>query len=175
MTPVVRLLISLGMAALITGCTGDDLTDLKQYVARVKAREPAPIRALPEIKPVETFIYKAGDRRDPFSPGQETLAETKHASTSGIAPDLTRRKEELEQFSLDSLEMMGTLEKGGTLWALIKSPDGVLHRVKPGDHLGLNYGQITLIDEDHIELTEIVPDGMGGYQERPAKISMAKE
>lgn len=170
-----RLPIALILGGLLAGCTGDDLSDLKQYVAQIKAQEPAPIKALPEIKPVETFLYVAGDRRDPFSAGQDTVAEATQTSTSGIAPDLTRHKEELEQFPLDSLKMVGTLEQGGDLWALIESPDGVLHRVKPGDHMGLNYGQITLIDEDHIELTEIVPDGMGGYQERPAKISLATE
>ena len=170
-----RLPIAMILAGLLGGCTSDDLSDLKQYVARVKAREPAPIKALPEIKPVETFVYAAGDRRDPFSAGQDTAAETTRTNSSGISPDLTRHREELEQFPLDSLKMVGTLEQGGNLWALIKSPDGVLHRVKPGDHMGLNYGQITLIDEDHIELTEIVPDGMGGYHERPVKISLVTE
>ncbi|MBF0256535.1 MAG: pilus assembly protein PilP [Gammaproteobacteria bacterium] len=170
-----RLLL-IGAAALsLAGCLGGDMHDLRAYVAEVKARPAPEIEPLPEIKHVEGFIYSARDRRDPFSPdmgmGQEKAEEV--SGGTGLRPDPNRRKEELEQFPLDTLRMVGTLDQKTQVWALIKSQDGVIHRVQPGNYLGQNHGQISQIGEEKIDLTEIVSDGRGGYQERQASIGLA--
>ncbi|MEW8015117.1 MAG: pilus assembly protein PilP [Candidatus Sedimenticola endophacoides] len=94
------------------------------------------IEPLPEIRQVETFVYVAGERRDPFTVEVEEEAETAGGAGGGVMHDLNRRKEELEGYALDSLRMVGTLELSGTQWALVKTSDETIHRVKPGNYVG---------------------------------------
>ncbi|HOZ25066.1 MAG TPA: pilus assembly protein PilP, partial [Thermomonas sp.] len=79
-------------------------------------------------------------------------------------------KQTLEQFPLDSLDMVGTLGNGKGLVALVMAPDKVTYRVQPGAYLGQSDGRVTAINEDRVELVELVPDGAGGWLERPATI-----
>jgi type IV pilus assembly protein PilP len=160
--------------ALLAGCAGEDLTDLQQYAQQIKAREPGQIEPLPEIKQIETFVYEAGDRRSPFSLGGGAMEEEASKPSNGIAPDPLRRKEELEQYPLDSIRMVGSLEQDDSLWALVVPRNGNLFRVQAGNYMGQNHGQITRISEDRIELTEIVPDGTTGWQERQASIALSE-
>lgn len=159
----------------ITGCASDNMGDLQKYVGEIKAREPTPIEPLPEIKQVETFVYVGGDRRDPFLMGQQAIQETVVEQNSGIAgPNLARAKEELEQYPLDSLRMVGTLEQAGTFWGLVSVKDGTLFRVRSGNYMGQNHGQITRVGEERIELTEIIPDNSGGWQERQTAVALSE-
>jgi type IV pilus assembly protein PilP len=163
------------LAALVSaGCANKDISDLERYAAEVKARDPGRIEPLPEIKQIETFVYEAGDGRDPFSLGGSTMEETMTEPTSGVAPDPLRRKEELEQYPLDTIRMVGTLEQDGDTWALVTIQDGTLFRIQAGNYLGQNHGQITRIAEDRIELMEIVPDGGNGWQERQASVALSE-
>ena len=115
----------------------------------------------------ETFEYAAQDLRDPFSD-----AWANPDGGSGLRPDPNRRKEPLEQYPLDSLDMVGTIGAGGGLVALVMAPDRVTHRIRPGAYLGQSDGRVTSIAEDKIELVELVPDGAGGWLERPASIAL---
>jgi len=169
-----RAIVGLLPMVLLAGCAGEDLTDLHQYTQQIKAREPGQIEPLPEIKQIETYVYEAGERRNPFSLGDGAMAEDPTKPTSGIAPDPLRRKEELEQFPLDSIRMVGSLEQEETMWALVTSREGTLFRVQAGNYMGQNHGQITRVAEDRIELTEIVPDGATGWQERQASVALSE-
>jgi type IV pilus assembly protein PilP len=165
-------LLGLLVAVALSGCGGSGMQDLEDYVAKARAREPGPIEPLPEIKQVATFLYDPGDRRDPFTSdasGEELMAP---ARPGGIVPDLLRRKEELERYALDALKMVGTLVQGETNWALVLTPEGVLHRVRVGNYIGQNNGQITRIDEGQIQLTEIVNEGAGEWRERQAAVAL---
>jgi len=95
-------------------------------------------------------------------------------STTGVRPDVQRPREFLEQFSLDTLRMVGTVKLKGRLYGLVQTRDGLVHRVLPGNHLGQADGRITAIDEGKISLIEIVPDGMGGFIERPAALALSE-
>jgi type IV pilus assembly protein PilP len=159
----------------LTACGGGDLSDLEEYAERVKDREPAPIEPLPEIKQVDAFVFEPGDRRDPFFMDRESAAALPEVlAATGIAPDPLRRKEELEQFALDSLRMLGSLQQDDVIWGLVTSPDGVLHRVRVGNYVGMNNGQVTRISEQKIELTEIIPDGPNSWRERQAAIALSQ-
>ena len=159
---------------LFAGCTSENMNDLHLYVEQIKAREPGQIEPLPEIQQVETFVYEANDRRSPFELGSRNIEEDLSLPSSGLAPDPLRRKEELEQFPLDSIRMRGTVELGDKTWALVVGRDETLYRVHAGNYIGQNHGQITRIAEDRIELTEIVPDGTGGWQERQASVALSE-
>jgi len=165
---------AVSLLALLGGCANQDMSDLQTYVARVKARDPGQIEPLPEIKQIETYVYEAGERRSPFRRGRREAEESNAQAANGIAPDPLRRKEELEQFPLDAIRMVGTVEMKEDLWALTRTKEGTLFRVKPGNYMGLNHGQITLITEDRVELTEIVRDGLGGWQERQASVALSE-
>ena len=160
-----------GLAVVLASCaTRDQDRDLRDFVAQVKARPPSGIEPLPEIKQVETFVYVPGDRRDPFARPEGENVASEEVGDGGIAPDPHRRKEELESFPLDSLRMVGTLDKDSVLWGLVKNSAGMLYRVKPGNYMGRNHGQITRITETEISLTEIATNGRGGYLERQASL-----
>jgi type IV pilus assembly protein PilP len=166
----IRLPVLLAVAALV-GCTGG-MQDLEEYTAKVRQRPPGPIAPLPEIQPIPTYLYDPGDRRDPFVSDALVESAFQPRVPGGIAPDPLRRKEELEQYALDSLAMVGTLAQGGTQWALIKTREGTLHYVRVGNYLGQNNGQITRIGEDQVQLTEIVNDGGGEWRERQASLAL---
>jgi type IV pilus assembly protein PilP len=171
-----RALLAVVMVLPLVGCGGDGYQDLRDYVAEVKAREESAVEPLPEIKTFEAFIFNEAGLRDPFVPA-ETIQSSVEISVNGgggIRPDAGRRKEELESYSLDSLRMMGTLELNGLYWALIKAGDGTIHRVLPGNYLGMNHGKINRILGDKIELTEIISDGTGGWSERQAALALAE-
>lgn len=158
------------LCALVVGCgTNDD--DLRDYVAQVKARPAAPIEPIPEIAPYTPYTYRAEERRAPFTP---TTPERGSQSNSGVTPNIDRPREPLESFPLDALRMVGTITSAGTTYALIQAPDNVIHRVRRGNHLGQNYGEIDAISDNGIVLTEIVPDGAGSYTKRPATIAPSR-
>jgi type IV pilus assembly protein PilP len=163
-----RTACALGLAALVAGC-GSNLSDARQRVSEIKARPGGRIEPLPEVKPYETFSYVVGERRSPFAP---TLAADSRPD-SGVRPDSLRPREFLEQFSLDTLRMVGTLNKDGRLYGLVQTKDGLVHRVTPGNHVGQADGRVTAIEDGRIALIEIAPDGMGGYIERPAALALA--
>jgi type IV pilus assembly protein PilP len=164
-----RIALIAPVLALLAGC-GNDMDELQQWVAETKARPGQGIEPLPEVKPYETFDYAAFDQRSPFEPGSSVTA----TSTTGVRPDVQRPREFLEQFSLDTLRMVGTVKLQGRLYGLVQTRDGLVHRVLPGNHLGQADGRITAIDEGKISLIEIVPDGMGGFIERPAALALSE-
>jgi len=169
-THLARVLAIAGALLVLGGCTSG-MSDLRSWVAQEKAKKGAPIPPLPVIKTFETFEYNAQDRRDPFSPSSvELQADT--ATGSGPRPDANRAKQPLEMFALDSLKMVGTVGTGQGMEVLVKDPGGVIHRVHVDEYMGQNYGHVTAISEDRIELVELVSNGNGGWMERPASIAL---
>lgn len=164
------LLVVLAVAAL-GGC-GSGADDLRSYVDQVKARPGGRIPPLPDVVPAPSFTYEPGGRRSPFVPDTpQTRVSSNPDAIQG--PDPNRPREFLEQFPLDTLRMVGTLEFGAGDFGLVQTSDGLVHRVTIGNHLGQNYGRITGITDAEIELVEIVPDGLGGYLERPAAVALS--
>lgn len=168
-----RIAAFLMLALVLAGCgrsvtsTPGDAPNLEKWVAEVKNRPAPPLQPLPVMQQFETFEYAAQNLRDPFS-----RAFSDESGGSGPRPDPNRRKQVLEQFPLDSLNMVGTIGRGTGLVALVMAPDKVTYRVHPGDYMGQNDGRVTGVFEDHIELVELVPDGAGGWLERPAQVAL---
>ena len=174
MSASLNVLRSTGLVLLLlalVGC-GRGTADLETSVAEVKSRPGPPLDPLPVMQQFETFEYAAQGLRDPFSLADD---ERTSGSGSGPRPDPDRRKEALEAFPLDSLDMVGTLGAPGALTGLIMDPDRVIHRVQLGNYLGQNDGRIMAIHEDRIELVELVSDGSGGWIERDATVALDDE
>jgi len=164
------------LAGSLAACSGNNTEDLSSYVAAVKSRQQARIDPLPEFAPFETHLYEASGERDPFTPPVYSAPKpVTTASGSGIAPDHQNRpREPLESEPLDSLRMVGTLERQNNSWALVRMSNSTIHRVKPGNFMGQNHGKIVQITESELELTEIVPDGLGGWMERQAALALSE-
>lgn len=166
-----RSLLLLGLAASLAGCS-EDMSDLRTYAAEIKARKSDDIEPIPRMRTYEPFAYRPADRREPFVPFAADTDQEQRRSNSGISPDFNRNREPLEEFPLDALRMAGSLKVAGTNYALVSAPDGVVHRVTVGNHMGKNFGEIVAIDKTGIRLVEIVPDGLGGYMKRDASIAL---
>lgn len=164
---VSRVILAATIVGGVAACAPTD--DLRQWVAKEKAKKGAPLQPLPVIKTFETFVYSDKDRRNPFELSAE---EQEQSASSGPQPDPNRPREPLESFPLDGLKMSGTLGLAKSMEGLIRDPGGVVHRVRVGNYLGQNYGRISAIAEDRIDLVELIPNGSGGWMERAATIAL---
>ena len=160
-----HLLLVSAAVALLAGCSSRD-TELSQFIAQTKQEQATGVKPLPEVKPYETFVYADQSIRSPFVPGGSG------SSSPGLRPDSHRNREFLEQFALDTLKMVGTLNMSGKNFGLVQTRDGLVHRVLPGNYLGQNDGRVLSVTASKINVTEIVPDGLGGYMERPAALAL---
>lgn len=160
--------ISIGLVA----CSAPDShRDLRDFIADNKRRPPGEVKPAPKIEPYESFEYDAYRLRSPFDRPVSIQVQRTAQVASNVKPDQLRQKERLEQYDLSSLSMVGTLEKSGTLWALISDPEGGVDRVRVGNFMGKNHGKITSLTRGQIDLTEIVASG-DGWLERPNVVEL---
>lgn len=166
-------LVAVGLAIVVlAGCgVSGDFDDLRSYMNEVRAKPKGSIEPLPAFLPYEAFTYSAASLRHPFQPPMKIDLTQRQKGTKDIRPDETRIKQFLEEFNIENFVMVGTLANGGGNYALIKGGDGV-HRVKVGDYLGRNHGRIVEISEAEVDVLEIVPDGEGGWLERPRSLTL---
>jgi type IV pilus assembly protein PilP len=161
------LIIAAGVVAL-AGCGGESHQDLRAWMAAQGAGAKGKLDPLPQMKPYEPFAYNAFDLPDPFKPRK--IEPSKGGGNKG--PDLARRKEPLEAYPLEALNMVGTLEKGKTVYALVRTPEKDLYQVRQGNYLGQNYGVIIGVNDAEIKLKELVQDGAGDWTERSSTLQL---
>jgi type IV pilus assembly protein PilP len=159
------LVVSLSFLA---GCGGESHQDLRAWMNEQGKGARGKLEPLPQIKPYDPFAYNAFDLPDPFKPRK--IEPTKGASK--LAPDLTRRKEPLEAYPLESLAMVGTLARNNTTYALVRTPDRDVYQVRSGNYLGQNFGVVTGIAETEIKLKELIQDGAGDWAERSSTLQL---
>lgn len=166
--------VSFFMLALL-GCSRGEHEDLREFTRNAHADRKPRIEPLPEIKPQEIFAYNPAQLTDPFASQNIRPARAKAAADGGdVRPDMNRRKEPLEEFPLDALKMVGTLARGKQTWAVIQAPDGTVHRSKVGDHMGQNFGMVTKITDEKIDLIELVQGPSGDWIEREANLALTE-
>lgn len=174
----------LGMAStLLLGCFEADTQDLQRFVEVTKRDAPAQkLPPLPTLEPYKPFYYTAEGLKDPFELSKFITDALKREAApnpgnNGVLPPDDHIPGELEKYALGALAMVGTFRDFDTaaLWALVKAPDGIVHKVQPGNYVGENFGEILGITEERIDILEIVPDGdTGGWIERDAFLSLAQ-
>lgn len=155
----VFIILSLG------GCGGGGMEDLQAFVNETGRDMQGKIEPLPEVKVYEPFTYNAFDLPDPFKPRKLSTG-----GGGGMQPDLTRPKEPLEAFSLETLKMVGVLSKKGQIHAVIRTPDNAIYHVRKGNYVGQNFGLITQIGDSEVTLREIVQDSAGDWSERTSTL-----
>lgn len=174
--PAIAGWCALALSLLLAACANDKFEDLNEYVKEVQSRPGIPIAPLPEIKPYERFVYRDENLRDPFRPAVKAPPPSASSSNSRskLRPNIDRNREALEQYSLDTLKMVGSLNKDKDKWAIVKTSDGLIYRVKAGNHIGKNFGEITRITDKQIDITEIISDGLGSWIERQATLKISQ-
>lgn len=157
---------------LIAACGSSSYPDLDKYMADVKAKPAGHIPPIPTFAAYKSFSYSASGLRNPFQPPIEVKDITRMQRLVKVKPDLNRQKEYLEQFNIESLVMVGTVQMDGTLWALIQDGTGSVNRVKVGNYLGKNFGHIVELSENDLLVLEIVSNGPDEWVERPHKLQL---
>ena len=158
----------------LTACSGRDFSDIDRFMAEKRARPGGIIEPIPTFKAYEAFAYSATRLRSPFDRPIEVREITQLQAISTVKPDEDRVREFLEQYTFDSLAMVGTLERGGNRWGLVRDPEGGIHRVRVGNYLGRNHGKIVELTEGYLAVVEIVSDGTSdGWVERPRTIELS--
>jgi type IV pilus assembly protein PilP len=165
-----RLSVIVG-SLVLASCSGGEFSDLKEFVDQSGQGLRGRVEPLPQVKAYDPMTYNAFDLPDPFKPRALT-ADVKTAGGGGLQPDTNRRKEALEAYPLESLRMVGTLEKLKDRWALIKTPDNNLYKVHKNNYLGQNFGVVTMITESSITLKELIQDTTGSWSERTSNLQL---
>jgi len=169
--PGFKLMAFVFVGSLLTGCGGGDFSDLEAFMSEVDERPQAPVTPLPPFTQVEPFAYEAGGFRSPFEPPVMVKPGPRPTGPQ-VKPNPNRVRQYLEQYTIASLSMVGTLAQGAAMYALIQDGDGGVHRVQPGDYMGTDHGKIHSIDDAELELIEIVPDGTGSWVERIRTVAL---
>ena len=170
-----RLLLAGLCASALSACS-ESMDDLNKYIVQIKERPADPIEPIPPVKTYTPYEYSRLSGRDPFHASLSEGSEVAKTSTgTGPKPDLDRPKQYLEKYELDTLSMVGTFSKESSDWALVRDPEGVVHRVPVGDYMGRNYGRVVAITNTEVDLSELVPDGTGGWLVREASIALGEQ
>jgi len=156
------------VALLAAGCGGESHQDLRDWMREQGKGAQGKLEPLPQIRPYEPFAYNAFDLPDPFKPRK--IEPTK--GSDRFAPDLTRRREPLEGFPLESLSMVGTLARDKTMYALVRTPEKDIYQVRSGNFMGQNFGVVTGISDTEIKLKELVQDSAGDWTERSSTLQL---
>ena len=162
------LALAAGAGLVLAGCGGESHQDLRAWMAEQGKGARGKLDPLPQVKPYAPFAYNAFDLPDPFKPRK--IEPTK--GVSKLAPDLTRRKEPLEAYPLESLNMVGTLQKDKAIYALVRTPDRDLYQVRTGNYMGQNYGVVVGVTDGEVKLRELVQDGAGDWTERSSTLQL---
>ncbi len=165
----VALVALLGVT--LSGCGGAGMDDLRDWVIKERKGRKPRVEPLPEIKTQESFVYSADALADPFAPFN---LKPRGTTLGGPHPDPNRRLDPLEDYPLDALRMVGTLSRGNQFWAVVQAPDGAVHRAKIGDHMGQNFGMVTNISEERVNLVELIQNPLGDWIEREAKLAIVE-
>lgn len=165
-----------GVTMTVTGCFGPEQDELASWMQQERNSIKPAVKPLPEPTKFEPYSYGGERFVEPFSneklasilkSGQSLPAE----KSALIEPELNRRKQPLEAFPLDTMVMVGSLNRAGKLVGLVKV-DSLLYQVTPGNYLGQNFGRILKVEESQIVLREIVQDAAGEWIERPAALQL---
>lgn len=157
----------------LVGCGGEEFQDLRDFVKNEGAGSMVDLTPYQEVNPYNPVTYdNSAGLPDPFKPRAGDLKNVNHGGVN--QPDLTRPKEELEEFPLESLKMVGYLFQNNVGYAVVRSTDGKLHRVKAGNYLGMNFGLIKSVTDTEIKIKEKVQDSAGDWSVRDSTMQLVE-
>jgi len=156
--PIIMPLLVCGVFSVgLAGCSFEGGDDLDQYMRDATKNVQPKVKPLPEVQPYMALQYNAdGTLVDPFR------ARKAVNKSSVLQPNLSRPKEPMEAYPLESLKYVGLLSKSKLTYALLKTPDESVQQVKLGNYVGQNFGRVTQIKDGEIVLVELVQDDLTG-------------
>jgi len=171
----VMMLVGL-LPLLLGGCSSASDDELQQWMVQQKNQTFPKVAPISEPKQFKPEAYNQVTEFDPFSNKKLAMALKKdggQAALNGalLAPELSRRKEPLEEFPLDAIALVGFMVRDEKPVALV-TVGKLLYQVRPGEYLGQNYGRVTKITETELTLREIVQDATGEWVERMASLQL---
>ena len=147
---------------LMTGCSErNEFAEMDAKLAEASLDQKVTVDRLPSFPGQDDYLYQSYGKRNPFaSPvtDMEALADEK---TKVDAPDPSRNKEPLELFGLPSLKVVGSLGDAAKLWALVQDPTGTVTKVKVGDKVGKNFGEVVQVTESKLVIVEKISNEKG--------------
>ena len=164
---------ALAAAMLLAGCGDSDVREVRDWMEQVKRDTHPAVKPLPEPKDFLPYAYGARQAVDPFNPSKllGELARAAATSNNPNQPDLQRPREQLETYPLDTMQMVGTMEKGGVRFALLQV-DRSLYQVRTGQRIGQNFGVVTHVGDDAVDIREVVQDAAGEWTGRTSKLEL---
>ena len=164
---------ALAAAMLLAGCGDSDVREVRDWMEQVKRDTRPAVKPLPEPKDFLPYAYGARQAVDPFNPNKllGELARAAATSNNPNQPDLQRPREQLETYPLDTMQMVGTMEKGGVRFALLQV-DRSLYQVRTGQRIGQNFGVVTHVGDDAVDIREVVQDAAGEWTGRTSKLEL---
>lgn len=174
--PSLKRLTIVSSALFLGACGGSDVSDLERFVSDKTERPGGLIEPIPTFTAYEAFAYSAQGMRSPFDRPVEVVQLAALRLRSTVAPDRARAREFLEQFSVDSLMLVGKLKRQGVEWALLRDPSGGIHRVREGNYVGRDHGKVVDVGDNYVAIMEIVTDGTAnGWVERPRTLEFGTQ
>jgi type IV pilus assembly protein PilP len=174
--PSLQRLTILSVALLLNACGGSDMSDLERFISDKTHRPGGMIEPIPPFTTYEAFSYSSQGMRSPFDRPVEVVQLAALRLRSSVAPDRARARESLEQFPVDSLLLVGKLERQGVEWALLRDPSGGIHRIREGNYVGPDHGKVVDVGESYVAIMEIVTDGTAnGWVERPRTLEFGAQ
>jgi len=141
---------------LLGGCSSASDNELQQWMVQQKNQAFPKVAPISEPKQFKPEAYTETAEFDPFSNKKLAMALKKDGAQSALngallAPELSRRKEPLEEFPLDAIALVGFMVRDEKPVALV-TVGKLLYQVRPGEYLGQNYGRVTKITETELTL-----------------------
>ncbi|SFD87781.1 pilus assembly protein PilP [Massilia yuzhufengensis] len=172
---MLRTIYALAAALLLAGCGDGDVKEVRDWMKKVQRETRPDVKPLPAPKDFVPYAYNPAGAIEPFSEAKllNEMARVAATTSNPLQPDSTRPREMLENYPLDTMRMVGTLQKGGISYALVQI-DSSIHQVRAGQRIGQNHGLVTRISEGAIDIREVVQDATGDWVERKATIELAE-
>ena len=159
------------LAVLLAGCGDSDVREVRTWMEETRAQTKPSVKPLPESKEFLPYAYSQAQAPDPFSADKLAGPGTMAVQANVAQPDLNRPREALENYPLDTMRMVGMMQKGGASFALVQIERSV-YRVRAGQRLGQNFGQVTRVTPAAVEIREMVQDAAGDWVERISKLEL---
>ncbi|MEL0628377.1 pilus assembly protein PilP [Psychromonas aquatilis] len=165
------------LSCCLFSCVDPQLQELRQYVSETKQKDYLFDEAVPSASKTQLVDFTENKIRDPFSQPSKAVITTvtnTNAPTidSCISADFPEQNRALEKATIEAIEMRGTIMLDQELWALVKTIDSNIYRVKLGSYLGLNNAKVIKVNHDNIEVLEYISDLNGCSKERISQINL---
>ena len=167
-----KQLLTLAVLLSLAACSGSEHDDLTQFVKESGANLRGKVEPLPEMKPYQAFAYNDYELSDPFKPRK---LKPSAGGGGGLQPDMNRPKEPLESFALETLKMVGVLKQKNDIYAVVKTPENTIYRVRAGNYLGQNFGKVLSVTDTEVKLKETVQDSAGDWAERDSTLTLQEQ